>query len=322
VLLLSDGVESGEVHQFDGAQSLAAAAEVSVPFYIVGLGSEVDEQYLQELAARTRGRYFNAAGAADLPNVYAAMEELLKSQLVVVLRSSAPVERQDRSIRISLADGDARSSAEIQYRSLRTPPAAQATVAPTALAAGPAAPAAVEAPGEKTATNTSAPAAALAFLVVCLAAVVLIRRRRRRSVPEPGGQIGEVGQIMPTPPRIARTSLTASVAVSRPDGSGDDVEVQLSVGEAPVTIGSAPSCAIRLPPDPAVAPEHARIGLGERRLMLHHLAPAYSTLVAGSPVTWASLGPGDEVGIGPYTVRCAGFSRGPQSEEDKVEIGS
>ena len=69
IVLLSDGVATEGVQ--NRAASLGVAEEANTSIVAVGLGPSVDVDYLRELAARTGGRYVQAASAAQLRATYA-----------------------------------------------------------------------------------------------------------------------------------------------------------------------------------------------------------------------------------------------------------
>ena len=67
VVLLSDGRESGDASRLSREASLATAATAGSPFFVVGVGPDIDQEYLEQLGTRSGGRYFEAAGAAQVP---------------------------------------------------------------------------------------------------------------------------------------------------------------------------------------------------------------------------------------------------------------
>jgi len=104
VILLTDGVSnSGEI---DPQQAAALAAAHDIRVYAIGAGRtglapvpvrtrdgrevlrrvqvELDEKTLQEIAARTGGRYFHAANAKALEQVYEEIDRLERSEITEV----------------------------------------------------------------------------------------------------------------------------------------------------------------------------------------------------------------------------------------------
>ena len=86
---------------------------------------------------------------------------------------------------------------------------------------------------------------------------------------------------------------------------GDQQIATVTLANGVYTIGAASQCEVRLPavagPE-GVAPEHAAITVRGERVLFHHLADHYHSLVNGERTVWAVLEPGDVVTIGPY--RC------------------
>ncbi len=88
------------------------------------------------------------------------------------------------------------------------------------------------------------------------------------------------------------------------------------VSEKPATIGTGEDCDIRLPAAAGVAEEHARLWWRDGRLMLHHIAPELVTLVGSRKILWTSMEDGDEVAIGPYTLRISVGRQEIQTNEE------
>lgn len=287
VVLLSDGVDFGDRSTLSREESLAAASEGESLFYVIGVGPSIDRQYLEELAGRSGGRFFLAAGASEVPEVYAGLAELLRGQFVVAFRASSPAELQDRSVTISVTKGASTGQAERAYESLRPAPP------PPALPAEP----------EAEAPDTSGGSFPIPLLIVPAAAVVLVgavlaRRLRRRRTR--GGPSKEATPLAPSSYAAPISTWKAGIVIT----SGPDQGRTFKVGEQPVTVGSGDGCAIHLSAAAGVGAEHARIWWRDGRLMLHHIAPRLRTMLAEKAVVWAALEDGDEVSIGPHVLRC------------------
>ncbi len=296
VVILTDGEESGQASSLDRESSLATAANSAVLFYAVGVGFEADRDYLAELATRSRGRLFAAFGGAEIPSIYSSLADLLRSQIVITADSAAPSELDQRTARVSITRGSASGVAERPYTSLR--PAAAPPPAPPPPPSGP------------TSSTPIAPIGVASLVVLAVLALALWRRRTRRAVAESEVEVenppptGEPVISLPSPERSpTRAILTV---VEGPNGwKGRSFEV----GEVPLTLGSRPSCAIRLPDEPGLAGEHVRVWARDGKVMLHHLARGATTSVRGTPITWASVTAGDEVAVGPYLIRCTSMNQ-------------
>ena len=108
IILLTDGVNNaGNVQPVDAAQ---IAAQFGIRVYTIGVGTrgkalspvarypngkyrydhvdvEIDEEMLQEVAARTDGRYFRATDEAKLRAIYAEIDQLEKTRIKVTEHS-------------------------------------------------------------------------------------------------------------------------------------------------------------------------------------------------------------------------------------------
>jgi hypothetical protein len=76
--------------------------------------------------------------------------------------------------------------------------------------------------------------------------------------------------------------------------SGRASGLSLPISAAPLLVGSAPECDLRLPADEGVAARHARVWLRDGHLMVHRLSEAGS-LGGGE---WSSLAPDEELRLG------------------------
>lgn len=318
VVLLSDGEDFGALSALSREQSLLAAEEARVPFYVIGLGTEIDRAFLEEVAARTGGRFYEAPQPADLPAISESLEALLRSQYVATIEAPAASGgggAPEVALRIDRPEGNGTATAT--YRSQR--PAQE----PTAVPVSPTAAVATEAPSPTpAATATAVPAAstesdsegggsllplfALAAIVALGGALgaVLFARRRRSAVPAPPPDDSEpTGTNIPLPGPIAYRN--GSAAVPRPrylEVTGPDGSFVAVLGHLPATIGTGEECTVTLEPLPGVASEHLRVWWRDGKHMLHHVGKGAATVVNGEPVEWASLRPGDTIGIGPYTL--------------------
>ncbi|MGE0598651.1 MAG: VWA domain-containing protein [Dehalococcoidia bacterium] len=102
VVLLSDGEDFGDASGgVTRADALAAARSSGAPFFVVGLGREIDQQFLTDLAAGTGGQYFAAATPAELGQLYARISDRLRQQYTVA---------------VELPDGLAAGSHQVEFR--------------------------------------------------------------------------------------------------------------------------------------------------------------------------------------------------------------
>jgi Ca-activated chloride channel family protein len=86
VLLLSDGKDEGSRFTFDDALDYARRAGVTI--YAIGLGGGTDKRTLSKLSEETGGRPFFIDSVDQLPAIYKAIEEELRSQYLLGYQST------------------------------------------------------------------------------------------------------------------------------------------------------------------------------------------------------------------------------------------
>ncbi len=117
VLLLSDGKnEPAEIGNPD--EPIQLAREAGIPIFVIGLGGEVDEAYLQRVAAETGGLYQSAPTSAELADLFEKIAGLLKTQYTVSYTSQLAGEGQNYAIKLALTQTNGTGSAELVVGSL------------------------------------------------------------------------------------------------------------------------------------------------------------------------------------------------------------
>jgi Ca-activated chloride channel family protein len=86
LLLLSDGRDEGSRFTYEEALEYARRSGVTV--YVIGLGEQVEKKKLSKFSEETGGRAFYLNDAADLPGIYAAIEDELRSQYLIAYQST------------------------------------------------------------------------------------------------------------------------------------------------------------------------------------------------------------------------------------------
>ncbi|HKH49662.1 MAG TPA: VWA domain-containing protein [Thermoanaerobaculia bacterium] len=86
LLLLSDGRDEGSRFTFEEALEYSRRSGVTI--YVIGLGEDVEKKKLGRFAEETGGRAFFLKNAADLPGIYAAIEDELRSQYLIAYQST------------------------------------------------------------------------------------------------------------------------------------------------------------------------------------------------------------------------------------------
>jgi hypothetical protein len=326
VVLMTDG-ENYDPHggaTRDGA--LDVARRSGIPVYGIGLGTDADFSYLNDLAQASRGQAQQAPSPADLDQLYRSIGDALRGQYVIRARPG-PVQRApSHTVRLTVSFNGAQPGDEASFPGTGLTLLPDPTPAPTASPATAPTPVPTPAPTVAPPVAVAAPRArgrrpivplVIVAGVVALAAAgwwLMRRRRRRREEPVPGFQVvlerrGE--EIAPPPPAeqpplpVPPGPLPASPAAAALHvASGPLAGLKVPVADAPVTIGTGRDCRVVLPAgDASVERRHARVWHREGRYMLHRLARQGTVIVGEQPVEWAVLEPGDEFVIGPHHFR-------------------
>lgn len=288
VVLLSDGQDFGGRSQSSRAEALDSARAAGVPFFVIGLGGEIDRPFLEELASVTRGRFFPAE-TSDLPGVYGYISTLLRSQYELAIRLPDDLTNRAPVLTVTLARDGAPLSDDVQLSlALPTPPAPTAAPAPG--------PPPAEGRGVSPVLYVVGAVAALAVALI-VARVVYVWRRARQTAG-PAGRIGPVDLPQQTTAAVVVRRGRATLTVT----AGPDRGMSAVVEEAALTLGSGRTCGLRLTETTGVLDEHVRVWWRGEHLMAHSLERSRPAMVNGRPVDWAVLEDGDRLTLGPNEV--------------------
>jgi Ca-activated chloride channel family protein len=97
MLLLSDGKDEGS--RFTWEQTLEFARRAGVTLYTIGLGAEVEKKKMKTLAEETGGRAFFLDDASRLDDIYARIEEELRSQYLIAYQSTQSSQKGGKGFR-------------------------------------------------------------------------------------------------------------------------------------------------------------------------------------------------------------------------------
>ena len=86
LLLLSDGKDEGSRFTFDDAVEYARRAGVTI--YAIGLGDDLEKKKLSRFSEETGGRSYFIKTVDELPAIYRAIEEELRSQYLIAYQST------------------------------------------------------------------------------------------------------------------------------------------------------------------------------------------------------------------------------------------
>jgi VWFA-related protein len=112
IVLLSDGVDDDgtgkQLSKHTVREVLALARQVNVPIYVVGLGTELDEATLTQVAQDTGGLYLKTPNASELKLLYASIGEQLAGQYAIHYTSNLPGDGSEHVV--ALQFGEVRST--------------------------------------------------------------------------------------------------------------------------------------------------------------------------------------------------------------------
>jgi len=300
IILLSDGVDFGGLSGTTREQSLSQARAARVPIYVIGLGTGVDREYLEALAEGTGGAFLETPTPNGISELYGRLSELLRSQYIVTVRSTAPAHFGDRSLTLNINTPGGPTEVSLEYKTKRT-------ILPTPF------PSPVPSRILPPPTSSEEGRLSSTLLLLLLASLVLvtsvfgvrygltgIRNLRvtrnitalsQRAAVETGNRLAIAGDNPAGRPAI--------LVIDGPDGTQ-----RHRIEHEPVTIGTGTTNEMRIGAAGGdIAEEHARVWMRDGRLVFHHLAPGYRSTVHGEAVTWVSLDDGDELQIGTYKLR-------------------
>ncbi len=332
VVLIMDSCEFLSRSKLTKEKSLLLAHDSGCPFFVVGIGTETDPAqdghiYLTGLTGPSGGQILEDAEVSQAAEVFASLEELMRSNYLATFRASSPTNLHDRSLKLSLGTGAAGGSTNLNYATKRIEQWKAAFLAanqsqgrqvsfqvlfPSPQFVMPLAfPAIMFAVGIGLGIKGSLQLLRIAWRGAIGAGRQLFIRRSRMVVPV---LPKDDSQLEPRPlgRRLRNNSnlghddadsFDSQATVLVTSNLEEDRSYQV-IGE-PVTIGYSARCDIKLPAAPGVFAEHARMWWRDGRLMLHHLAPSQVTIVSGRHIIWTTLEDGDEAAIGPYLLRIA-----------------
>lgn len=298
IVLLSDGYDFGDIGATTRQTSLDLARESGALVFAVGLGSEIDTDYLSGLAQAGKGQFLQAPLPGDLTQAYLSAGDVLRQQYVLTLdASNLDIESETATLVIeaNVTGSPAAASADVAV-----PAVVIQSEPPTATAPPPGGEVEVPPPeGDDEATSGGTPwlviFAAGAIALAGVAGVLVVRRRARPLIEDLATERLDRRPAEVSFPEISRaTDMTDARAWLQ--GPGD---MRVSVGEAPVTIGFTADCTIVLPNSSGASEGRVRVWLRDGSYMLHNLSPRIGSVsVAGRPATWVVLDDGDEISVG------------------------
>lgn len=299
VVVLSDGVDIGAAVTTTREASLQAAGDSGALFMAIGLGADIDADYLGQLATVGNGQFLTAPNANDLAALYATVGNILRQQYVLTLDGSAVNEGAGSgALRVAARVGGVESSAEVQVS-----PPAQAT---SAVTASPAASAAATAPSTVAPAPEESGGSGSGLLIVggivALACVgggagFVLYRRRRQTAGESMDDVLLERRMERRPEPGDFPAIQRAVPQSAETGAWLDLPAgeRRMLTEDPITLGFTADCDVQLE---GATMDRARVWRRDGRYMLHNLSRLGSVTVSGRAVSWVILEDGDEIAVG------------------------
>lgn len=135
ILLLTDGVndppDSG-----DPEEPIALAKQARIPFFIIGLGDDIDDDYLRRLAIDTGGAFRAAPSSSELSRLFKEVATILKKQYILSYQSNLLADGAMHVLTVSLDTPYGKGSANIDVgpfpMALEEEPTSLPAVQPTA----------------------------------------------------------------------------------------------------------------------------------------------------------------------------------------------
>jgi VWFA-related protein len=132
VLLLTDGRNDPPDLGFPN-EAINIAKDENIPFFVIGMGQEIDEAYLRNLANETGGLFRSVPSSAELGDLFNSMANLLKTQYELTYESQLPADSAFHQLELTLNIAGMSAAHSIEFGPLQpeTAPATPTAVPPT-----------------------------------------------------------------------------------------------------------------------------------------------------------------------------------------------
>lgn len=114
ILLLTDG-RNEPADMGDPDEAIHLAQEANIPFFVIGLGKDIDEPYLRRLANETGGLFRAAPSSSELGHLFTDMATLLKTQYTLTYASRLPADGQMHELSVVLSTENGSDSQVISF---------------------------------------------------------------------------------------------------------------------------------------------------------------------------------------------------------------
>ena len=129
ILLLSDG-DNQPPDDKQGEASIQIAKQANIPFFVIGLGNQINAAYLQRLAIETGGFFRAAPTSSELAKLFTDTATLLKTQYKLSFKSTLSPDGAKHILTIKLNRSSAQAQANIQFGPLPAAPQITDTAQP------------------------------------------------------------------------------------------------------------------------------------------------------------------------------------------------
>jgi VWFA-related protein len=116
IILLTDGNEYGNLSKIGGVDAYKAANKAGIPVFAIGLGFDIDANYLRAVTDNTGGAFYESPSAADLGKVYGQIGTVLRSLYVLSIDTGLPADGGTHRIRVEFHAEGATGSAQDNAR--------------------------------------------------------------------------------------------------------------------------------------------------------------------------------------------------------------
>jgi uncharacterized protein YegL len=103
VIFLTDGNEFGGLSTHLPEEGTQLAADNNIALYTIGLGYDVQQDYLSDMAAQTGGQYYLYPNSATLAELYDFLATYLRTQYIVTVDTSIEPDGADHVVTVSAA---------------------------------------------------------------------------------------------------------------------------------------------------------------------------------------------------------------------------
>lgn len=290
VILLSDGQDFGGVSQVDPASTVASVANGGVLFFTVGLGSDIDQQYLTQIAQAGHAQFLNAPTPDDLRALYVTAGNVLRQQYIVTLDAShQTLPAGAASLRVEVNSGSAIGTGETQ---IAIPASTDIQIATPVQTASPAVQHATLNQESSRSARMIIGALALLAAGMTAAGTVFIRRR---IISTKAGDVSMERLTREQGPFAFPEIIRAAGPDESPVWIEGPADRHTPLGEAPLTVGHSSDCSLYLGNGNGGPLGRVRIWRRDGRYMLHNLSGGGHVTVGGKPVTWVILEDGDQI---------------------------